>query len=402
MRHQNSVLHGVLKQVPWVRFDELTAAHGSDDEARGFTTKAHLIAMLYGQLSGASGLREIEAGVQSHAGQLYHVGGREAPYSTLRDANRTRPVGVFAGLFETLVGRLHRRARHQVCEAVRLIDATSLPLSSLSRCWAKFSATVCGAKLHVVYDPNADCPLYAAVTPGNVNDITAAKAMPIEAGATYVFDLGYYDFGWWARLDASQCRIVTRLKSNTRFEIVEERPVSAGATVLSDRIGYLPKRLATARRNPMSRAVREVQVKIDSGEVLRLFTNDLEANAQEIADLYKRRWQIELFFRWIKQTLKIRHFFGASENAVRIQIYVALIAFVLLRLAHEANRIVKSPLRFAQLIRINLMHRRPIGALLDPPDRPATDERQSTFGFLKRPRPWSARSRRRPVISYAI
>ncbi len=200
MRHQNSVFHGVLKQVPWVRFDELTAAHGSDDEARGFTTKAHLIAMLYGQLSGASGLREIEAGLQSHAGQLYHLGGREAPYSTLRDANRTRPVAVFAGLLETLVDRLHRRARRQVCEAVRLIDATSMRLSGLSRGWAKFSETVCGVKLHVVYDPNANCPLYAAVTPENVNDITAAKAMPIEAGATYVFDLGYYDFGWWARL----------------------------------------------------------------------------------------------------------------------------------------------------------------------------------------------------------
>ena len=139
----------------------------------------------------------------------------------------------------------------------------------------------------------------------------------------------------------------------------------------------------------------------DTGKILRLFTNDLEASADEIADLYKRRWQIELFFRWIKQTLKIRHFFGTSENAVRIQIAVALIAFVLLRLAHDANTIVKSPLRFAQLIRLNLMHRRPIRAMLDPPDRAKPDERQAGFGFLEpfRPRP------RRPAqraITYAI
>ena len=162
--------------------------------------------------------------------------------------------------------------------------------------------------------------------------------MPIEPGATYVFDLGYYDYGWWARLDQAGCRIVTRLKANTPFEIVEHRPVAPGSSILSDRTGHLPKRLAASRKNPMSGLVREVQVVIETGKVLRIFTNDLTASAQEIADLYKRRWAIELFFRWVKQTLKINHFVGASENAVRIQIAVALIAFLLLRLAHEATK----------------------------------------------------------------
>jgi len=216
-----------------------------------------------------------------------------------------------------------------------------------------------------------------------------------------VFDLGYYDFGWWAKLDAAKCRIVSRFKANTRFATVEERSVPAGSNVLTDRTGYLPKRMAAARCNPMFKLVREVRVRSDTGKILRLFTNDLEASAQEIADLYKRRWQIELFFRWIKQTLKIRHFFGTSENAVRIQIAVALIAFVLLRLAHGANAIVKSPLRFAQLIRLNLMHRRPIRAMLDPPDRSKPDERQPAFGFLELSCP---RPRRLPLraINYAI
>jgi hypothetical protein len=402
MRHQNSVLHGVLKQVPWRRLDELTTAHEGALDERGFTTKAHLIAMLYAQLCGATGLREIEAGLHSHVGQLYHLGAREAPYSTLRDANRTRPVAVFAGLFEALAARLHRGYRRRVCGAVRLIDATSFRLSGLSDRWARFSESVCGAKLHIIYDPDADCPIYASVTAENVNDITAAKAMPIDPGATYVVDLGYYDFGWWAKLDDAQCRLVTRLKTNTRFEVVEDKPVPATSHVLSDRTGYLPKRMAASRRNPMSRLVREVQVRSDTGKVLRLFTNDLAASAQEIADLYKRRWEIELFFRWIKQTLKIRHFFGTSENAVRIQIITALIAFVLLRLAHDASPIVKSPLRFAQLIRLNLMHRRPISALLDPPDRPQNTDRQVGFDFLTTPPPATIRRSRRPVISYAI
>src|SRR5207249_2143030 len=109
---------------------------------------------------------------------------------------------------------------------------------------------VCGAKLHVLYDPDADCPLYAAVTPANVNDITAAQAMPIDPQATYVFDLGYYNYAWWAKLDAAGCRIVTRLRSNTRMTILEENAVADGGSVLSDRIGHLPRRLAASRKNP--------------------------------------------------------------------------------------------------------------------------------------------------------
>jgi IS4 transposase len=217
------------------------------------------------------------------------------------------------------------------------------------------------------------------VTPSNVNDITAAKQMPIEAGATYVFDLGYYDYGWWAELDQAGCRIVTRLKSSTPFTVVEDRPVPPGSSVLSDRSGYLPKRLAASRQNPMAGLVREIRVMIETGKVLRIFTNDLKASAQEIADLYKRRWAIELFFRWVKQTLKIGHFLGTSENAVRIQIAVALIAFLLLRLAHDASKIVASPLAFARLVRTNLMERRAIVELLRPP--PISKPQQTGFDF---------------------
>jgi hypothetical protein len=254
-------------------------------------------------------------------------------------------------------------------------------LTSLSGDWATFSAGVCGAKAHIVYDPDADQPLYLMVTTSNVNDITAAKEMPIDPAATYVFDLGYYDYGWWAKLDKAGCRIVTRLKTNTPFEIIENRPVAAGSSILTDRTGYLPKRLAASRKNPMSGLVREIQVVIETGKVLRIFTNDLNATAEEIAALYKRRWAIELFFRWVKQTLKIGHFLGASENAVRIQITVALIAFLLLRLSHEATKIVKSPLTFARLIRTNLMERREIADLLRTLTPPEPEPRQTKFEF---------------------
>jgi Transposase DDE domain/Domain of unknown function (DUF4372) len=377
VQHQNIVFHGFLKQIPWW----LTEPHDADRDPRAMTIKTHVITMLYAQLTGARSLREIETNLKSHASKLYHLGCDPVSRSALADANKSRPAAVFSDLLSALMKQLQRGYRRKIDDCVRLIDSTGLKLSRLSGNWATFSDGVCGAKAHIVYDPDADQPLYLMVTCSNVNDITAAKAMPIEAGATYVFDLGYYDYAWWARLDEQECRIVTRLKKNTPFEVVENRPVPANSAILSDRTGYLPKRLAASRKNPMSKLVRELHVRIDTGKVLRIFTNDLTASAQEIADLYKRRWAIELFFRWVKQTLKIGHFFGASENAVRIQIAVAMIAFVLLRLAHDANKIVQSPLAFARLIRTNLMHRRAIAELLHIPPPPIDAAQQAVFDF---------------------
>jgi hypothetical protein len=361
--------------------DRLVEEHNADWDDRVVKTRAHLIALLYAQFCGARSLREIETNLRSHASKLYHLGGCTISRSALATANAERPVEVFGGLLSALIAQLQRGYRRKIGDCIRLIDSTGVQLSNLSGNWATFSAGVCGAKAHIIYDPDADQPLYLMVTPSNVNDITAAKAMPIEAGATYVFDLGYYDYGWWATLDQAGCRIVTRLKSNTPFKVAEDRPVPPGSSILSDRTGHLPKRLAASRRNPMSGLVREVQVIIETGKKLRIFTNDLTASAQEIADLYKRRWAIELFFRWVKQTLKISHFLGTSENAVRIQIAVALIAFLLLRLAHDANRIVESPLAFARLVRTNLMLRRPIPELLHAPQPSLPKLQQHKFEF---------------------
>jgi IS4 transposase len=375
MRHHNSVFHEVSKHIPWAVFDRLVDEHGADWRVRRLSTRSQLMALLYGQLSGAASLREIEAGLSSHRARLYHLGTEAPSRSTLADANAKRPHEVFAGLFAHMAGQASRGLRKKIGEAVRLIDSTGLRLSGSSG-WASYSAGVYGAKLHVVYDPDADRPLYVALSSARVNDITPAKEMPIEAGATYVFDLGYYDYGWWAKLDDAGCRIVTRFKKNTPLKVVAELPLKAGSPVLSDRIGHLPQRMARSRKNPFSDPVRELRVNTETGKELRILTNDLDATAEEIAELYKRRWQIELFFRWIKQTLKIRHFLGASENAVRIQVAVALIAFLVLRLAQLAAKTVKSPLAFARLVGANLMHRRSLDALLDPPPPIIRDTRQ--------------------------
>lgn len=365
MRHQNTVFAELLKHVPWSGFEQLVEKHGSDYRVRRLSTKSQLIALIHGQLSGATSLRAIVTGQQSHAARLYHLGAKAAQRSTLADANASRPSELFAELLALLMKQAHRGLRRKMAETTFLIDSTSLRLNALSN-WACFSAGVFGAKVHVVYDPNADRPVYSMVSAANVNDITAAHAMPIVPGATYVFDLGYYDYRWWAKLDAKGCRIVTRLKSNTPLALVKELPVAKGSNILLDRIGYLPARQAASRQNPFQDPVREVRVLLDTGKVIRILCNDLDATAQEIADLYKQRWAIELFFRWVKQVLKIKTFFGTSENAVRIQVAVALITFLLLRLAQATQTTVASPLAFARLVAANLMQRRPIDQLLGP------------------------------------
>jgi hypothetical protein len=383
MRHHNSVFHGLLKLVPRHVFDRLVDDAAANKHVRRLTTQNQLIALLYAQLSGAESLRAIEIGFDSHAARLYHLGACEVSRSTLSDANAKRPWTVFSRLLAELMGRCEASHCRPLADAVYLIDSTSLRLSSLSAGWARFCTGVCGAKLHVVYNPDSGCPRLAEVTPANVNDITVAKALPIKPGATYVFDLGYYDYGWWAALDAAGCRIVTRFKANTPLSLAEEIPVPEGSSVLSDRIGYLPARQARSRKNPFQNPVRELRVRTTTGTILRILTNDIEAPADEIADLYQRRWQIELFFRWIKQTLKIRHFLGTSENAVRIQIAVALIAFLLLRMAHARQTRVQSLLAFTRLVATNLMHRRPIDRLLEPPPPIINDPRQMSLSLCQ-------------------
>ena len=372
MRHQNSVFHQITKRIPWATFERLVDEHKSDFRVRRFDSKSQFLALLFGQLSGATSLREIEAGLASHASQLYHLGAKQAARSTLADANAKRSWELFAGLFADMAATASRRTRRKLADATHILDATWVKLSPLHKDWTTLRKHKWAAKLHVVYDPDADTPLKLEVTPQTVNDITPAKAFTPEPAVTYVFDLAYYDYGWWAKLDALGCRIVTRLKSNTKLKVSAERRPPKDTNILSDRIGYLPQRQARSRRNPFSEPVREIVVRIATGKQLRVVTNDLEAPASEIAELYKQRWQIELFFKWIKQNLKIRHFLGTSENAVRIQIFVALIAYILLRMTQATQATIKQPLAFARLVRLNLMHKRSIDHLktnLRPPPK---------------------------------
>jgi hypothetical protein len=202
--------------------------------------------------------------------------------------------------------------------------------------------------------------------------------LPIEPGATYVFDKGYYHFAFWAKLDAQGCRFVTRLKIHSPTSVISERAVESGSNIRFDKIVRLSERLKTMRLNPLDRPLRLIGVTISSGREITLISNDLESPAAVIADLYKARWQVELFFKWIKQNLKISHFMGTSRNAVTIQIMTALIAFMLLRIAQKKANAVLGLQAIARLIQPMALVRRPITDLFFPTPPPIENYQTSS------------------------
>jgi transposase len=383
MRFQHTVLGGLLKLVPRGQFARLAVAHGSDRGVRRLPSWGQLVALVAAQLAGCRSLRELEALLQSQPGSRYHLGLGRVCRSTLAVANAKRPAAMFADLLDILLARLADRVPERVGrEALRLMDSTTMRLSPTLFAWARFSADYGGVKLHLVYDPAARLPTYFTITPNKVNDITPAKDMPLEAGATYVMDRGYYDFGFWAKLDAAGCRFVTRLKGNSPTYPVEQRP-AVGEGILADQTVRLSERLSATRKNPYEKPLREIVVARPEGEPLRLVSNDLKSPAEEIAGLYKSRWQIELFFKWIKQNLKIKSFLGTSENAVRLQIIAALIAYLLLHYAHRLTHAQASRQRFRQLVQAGLWQRRPLTDLAQTPrpEPPPTPPPQLTLAL---------------------
>src|SRR5918996_1730568 len=367
MHHQNTLLHHLGKAMPRWRFEQLAKRRAADHRVRTLPCWSQFVALVFAQLAGIPSLRELIAALASHANHAYHLGLGPIRRSTLAEANAKRPLALYEAVFLHLLDRLQPRLARGARDALRLVDATTIRLSALSE-WARVGIHHHAVKLHVAYDPKAGVPTFFEITKARVNDIAVAKIMPIEAGPTYVFDKGYYDFSFWAALDTAGCRFVTRRKVNTPLAVIATR-AARGEAIRADRIGRLPGRLARNRRNPYAQPVRLITVRRADGKTLDLLTNDLAADAREIAALYQARWQVELFFRWVKQNLKIKRFLGTSEHAIKLQILTALIAYLLLRLAQEGLPGGASLHHLARLVKVNLMHRKTLADLLHPPPR---------------------------------
>jgi len=329
-----SIFSQILRFFPRTVFQAAVQQHQAEKHAKGMTCWSQFIALLFCHLGGARSLREITNGLAASEGKLRHLGVGIAPTrSTLAYANEHRPWQLYRTVFEELV---------QVCQAeakdkkrkfrfrhpLLTLDATVIPVCVSMIEWAKYVKTKGAVKMHMVLDNGTLLPQYAVITEGNTADIKAAKRMEFRAGAMLVFDRGYEDHEWWRKLTADRVNFVSRLKDSTSYVIIQERPASSDANILRDEVIILadekdPNQAMRLRRIEVWREAKK--------DTIVLVTNNLKLAATTIAAIYKDRWQIELFFKAIKQSLRIKTFIGTSENAVQIQIWTALIAMVLVR-----------------------------------------------------------------------
>jgi IS4 transposase len=369
VRYQNTVLGGLLKALPRRRFAAIVERHGGDRYIKGFSAWDHLVALVFGQLGGLSSLREVETVWNAQAAHHYHLGSGVIRRSTLSDANRRRPSAIFAEVFGELSQLAGDALPRHGKQALRLIDATAIPLTSLHK-WAQCNGRTRGLKTHVVYDPAADRPVHLEITAATVNDVVVGRRQPLAPGATYVFDKAYVDYAWWYRLHQAGCGFVTRPKGNVPLSGRVQRPISRHDRQQAALICDTVVKLGSRHRDRLPILLRRILLRRDNGRVLTLLTNDFARSAGAIAALYRQRWQIELLFRWIKQHLKIRAFLGRSENAVRLQIFAAMIAYLLLRIAAQTSRSRLLALRFADLVRPGLFERRPLTLIDKPLPRP--------------------------------
>jgi putative transposase len=366
MRFADSIFASLLKPINRRQFQKVVDQHDGDSYDKTFKSWDHLVALVYAQLARIDGLRALEAGFNANTQHHYHLGTGELARSTLSDANARRPTTIFAQVFASLAETADRQTRHEGKEMVRLIDASPIPLSKICT-WAKWNGRIRGMKLHVVYDPVADVPTCVEITPANVNDIEIGQQTAIKRGTTYVFDKGYCRFDWWQKINDNGGFFVTRKKVNMRLHATRHRTnrkrKGDGFKVIADDEVVLASKGNARLPIPL----RRIKIKREKGGVITLLTNDLARTAIEIATLYKSRWQIELLFRWIKQHLDIRKFLGTNDNAIRLQVFAAMIAYLLLRIAARVNCITMLPLRLAELVRLFLFTRRSIDTITKPP-----------------------------------
>jgi IS4 transposase len=375
MRYCDSIFGQLLKPIRRRWFAGVVERHDGDAYDKSFFSWNHLVALIYAQLAGANSLRALEAVWNANAQHHYHLGVGEITRATLSDANARRPVEIFAETFTMLSAQADRALRQEGAEMVRLIDSSPIPLGAVikKRAW---NGRIKGMKLHVVYDPGADRPTRVDITPANVNDIEIGRALSIEPGATLVFDKGYCSYPWWGRLQAAGAVFVTRKKDNARFRSVRKRPLAQttgdGFTVIED----CEVKLASKGDSKLTFPLRRIRVRREKGGTITLISNDMQRSAVAIAALYKMRWQIELLFRWIKQHLNLASFLGRSDNAIRLQILAAMIAYLLLRLAARQYPSSIPAIRFADLAAAALFVRKPLARLDKPPEVNPSQARQ--------------------------
>jgi len=372
---------------PREQFQQAVQKHKAERHARGFTCWGQFVAMLFCQLGAARSLREICQGLAASEGKLRHLGIPIAPSrSTLAYANEHRPWELYQTVFGELLQRCHSVAagkkKFRFKNKLMSLDSTSIDLCASIFDWAQYKRTKGAVKVHLLLDNEGYLPCFACITDGKKHDVTIGRTLRFQLGTIVVFDKGYVDYDWWAEMNRDGVYFVTRFKQDLKIEVIAEREVPQNSKVLRDQ----DIRITPYRKN-LTLMLRLVTIwDEEKQEEITFLTNHLKFGATTIARIYKERWQIELFFKALKQLLRVKTFVGTSANALKTQIWIALIAILVLKYLHLKSQYGWSLSNLVALVRQQLFVYRNLYLWLDapfeaPPVLTGVHDSQLALGF---------------------
>ncbi len=367
MAHCNTLFHTMLNFIPRHQFTALEKRHSTGRRSRSFSRWSQFVHLMFMQLTGRSSLRDGIQSMNSRADNLYHLGAKPVSRSTFADANNVRP----ASFYEALFSKIYQRCRivspkHKFKFKNKLfsLDASVIDLSLSAFPWARFRRTKSAVKIHTLLDHSGYLPAFVAITDGKTHETKVATSLSLPKGSIVVEDKAYNDYKWFADLTQTGIFFITRQKRNAIYRVTERRNVNKKQGLCSDQTIKLTSIKGQECLHPLRRiGYRDPETK----KHYVFLTNNFKLSPKTIADIYKDRWQIEIFFRWIKQNLKIKAFIGNSRNAVMTQIYVALIAYLLLFLFKYLSKVSVSLQNLLRVIQLNLFRKCLLKELFKPP-----------------------------------
>ena len=330
MNKTSTLLGQLLGMVPRSRFNKLVKTYNTEKGEKGFSSWAHFVSMLFAQLSGQSGLRSIEDGINQQQSSLYHLGiTRNVKRSTIAYANEKRDAALYEGLFYALLDQFPQGQSHgfRFKNPLYSIDATTIDLCLKLFPWADFRETKAGIKLSIKLDHRGKIPCFAVISNAREHESQEVEKIPLQAGDIVTFDRGYNNYKYFSNLCTKSIYFVTRLKENASYTVIDINAVGSNNNIPSDEVILLDGFYAQKDCPFYLRRIVSLDPKTE--KTIDILTNQMTWAASTICAVYKDRWQIELFFKAIKQNLKIKRFYGTSRNAVYTQIWIALIAYLL-------------------------------------------------------------------------
>jgi hypothetical protein len=370
--HQGKLVFSqIMMHLPLTTFRRCVAAHRGDHKVKDFTCLDQFLAMAFAQLTYRESLRDIEVNLRAQAKRLYHMGFRCTTLSrnTLANANATRPWQIYADYAQHLIGiarplYIDEPLGIDLDATVYAFDATTIDLCLSMYPWAPFRRAKGAIKLHTLLDLRGAIPSFISITDGKTHEVNVLDDLVIEPGAFYLLDRGYLDYQRLYAIHQSQAFFVTRAKSNTKFQRRYSQPVDrANTQIICDQTGVLTV-YYTSKDYPQ--VIRRVVAKDENGKRLTFLTNNFALSPEMIAALYRQRWQVELFFKWIKQHLRIKTFLGTSENAVKTQIWIAVCTYVLIAILKKRLKLPNSLHEILQILSLTMFETTPINQLLNP------------------------------------